>query len=228
MILVIPARGGSKGVPRKNLIKVGGIPLVVRGIMAGLNANCVSRVVVSTDDNEIGELSKKAGAEVIVRPKAISGDVVMPDLAVSHVLNHIKSSNEPLSDVTCFMQPTSPFTTSDDIDCAYEKFCKNSCDSMFSGVLTHSFLWKMNGLKYLNPVNHDSTYRIGRQQLDSQFMETGAFYLFKTKGFLDVQHRFFGNIGVYEMPANRSIDIDDYFDLEMANIFADNISRTSK
>ena len=91
---------------------------------------------------------------------------------------------------------------------------------MFSGVLTHSFLWKADiNSKYLEGINHDSSLRLGRQQLDPQYRETGALYLFKTSGFLEVNHRFFGNIGVYEVPSHEAIDIDDEFDLELARYF---------
>jgi len=220
MIMIIPARGGSKGIHRKNLIKVGGIPLVERAVRAGLSARCVSRVIVSTDDTEIMKLCRKIGAEVLERPEDISGDVIMPDAAVSHVLNNIKNSGSELTDIACFAQPTSPFTSSNDIDSAYRKFCDTKCDSMFSGVLTHSFLWKADiNSKYLEGINHDSSLRLGRQQLDPQYRETGALYLFKTSGFLEVNHRFFGNIGVYEVPSHEAIDIDDEFDLELARYF---------
>ena len=229
MIVIIPARGGSKGIPKKNLTKVGGVSLVERSIKAGLNAKCVSRVVVSTDDSEIMKLSEDSGAEVIIRPEGISGDIIMPDAAVLHALNTIQSSGGQLSDVTCFIQPTSPFTTSNDIDFSYENFCQANCDSMFSGVLTHSFLWKkIDESEYVKSVNHDSAYRLGRQQLEPQFSETGAFYMFKTQEFLRVGHRFFGNIGVYEIPAQRAIDVDNFHDLELAEFFENKIQERNK
>ena len=112
MIMIIPARGGSKGIHRKNLIKVGGIPLVERAVRAGLSARCVSRVIVSTDDTEIMKLCRKIGAEVLERPEDISGDVIMPDAAVSHVLNNIKNSGSELTDIACFAQPTCLLYTS--------------------------------------------------------------------------------------------------------------------
>ena len=90
------------------------------------------------------------------------------------------------------------------------------------------FLWKADNnsqYKYLEGINHDSSFRLGRQQLDPQFRETGAFYLFKTEEFLKVNHRFFGNIGVYEVPSQNAIDIDDEFDLELARYFANKIKK---
>lgn len=216
MLVVITARGGSKEIPKKNLSKVGGLTLVERSIRCALNANCVERIIVSTDDHEIGQLSSTAGAEVYERPAELSGDEIMPDHAVVHVLQTIVNSGESLPSVTCFVQPTSPFTNSEDLDKAYELFKSNKCDSMLSATASHYFLWEITEKTYVKPTNHNSSVRVGRQNLKQQFVESGNFYLFRSDKFIETKHRFFGNIGLYPIPKVRAIDIDNFDDLNIA------------
>ncbi|WP_141726237.1 acylneuraminate cytidylyltransferase family protein, partial [Actinacidiphila rubida] len=116
VLAVIPARGGSKGVPGKNLAPVGGVPLVARAIQACTGALRVTAVVVSTDDPSIAEVARSAGAEVVLRPAAIAGDTATSEAAVLHAMDaHAAMSGTP-SDVVVLVQCTSPFITSEEID----------------------------------------------------------------------------------------------------------------
>ena len=217
-VAVIPARGGSKGIPRKNLQEVGGVPLIVRGINSCLGARSIDRVVVSTDDQEIRKISEIAGAEVIMRPADLSDDVIMPDAAVIHAIETLRDHEGYEPDNVLFLQCTSPLTTANDLDLACAQFSAEGADSLVSVTSNHSFLWKRAADGTLSAINHDSRVRIGRQEINEEYRETGAFYLMRVKPFLESGHRFFGRIIGYEMPADRSVDIDEPFDLKMANM----------
>jgi N-acylneuraminate cytidylyltransferase len=115
-LAIIPARGGSKGLPRKNLKKVGGVPLVARSVRSALAASAITRTVVSTDDEEIANVAREAGAEVIMRPNSISGDEASTEPALLHVLETLDTDEGYHPDLTCFIQCTSPLTTSGDLD----------------------------------------------------------------------------------------------------------------
>jgi CMP-N-acetylneuraminic acid synthetase len=217
-IAVIPARGGSKGIPRKNLQKVGGIPLVVRAVNSCLEARSIERVVVSTDDQEIAEVSRSCGAEVIVRPAELADDVIMPDASVVHAIDTLWQEESYEPEDVFLLQCTSPLTTFQDLDCAYRKFAENKADSLLAVTPSHMFLWKNCDGVDLAAINHDSSVRIARQEIIDEYRETGAFYLMRVSGFMETHHRFFGRIVGYEIPSNRSIDIDDFSDLKLANL----------
>lgn len=215
---IIPARGGSKGVPRKNLRTVGGVPLVVRAIRAAQGCTQVRGVYVSTDDEEITAMAERNGASIIRRPDALSGDTASSESAILHALEAGAGSIPP-PDVICFMQCTSPFTQASDIQGALETLAREKSDSLFTATRVHHFLWKRDP-ESMAGINHVHNERKRRQDRQAEFMENGAFYIFKREGFLAAKHRFFGKISVHEMPPNRSIEIDTEDDLIMSNIIS--------
>jgi len=115
-LAIIPARGGSKGIPRKNIRPLAGKPLIAYSIEAALQAESVNRVVVSTDDSDIVKVSKQYGAEIVWRPDEISGDKVSSELALLHVLDQLNKSENYIPDFIVFIQCTSPLMLSKDID----------------------------------------------------------------------------------------------------------------
>ncbi len=193
-VVVIPARGGSKGVPRKNLRRVGGIPLVARAVINASAATLVDRVVVSTDDPEIAAVAREWGAQVIDRPAEFADDTASSESVVAHALDDL-GENGVVIDVVVLLQPTSPFIDSSDLDAAIERVLRHECDSVFSAVESWGFLWRHAAGRGMG-VNHDPAVRPRRQDREPQFLETGAFYVMDADGFARAGHRFFGTVGI--------------------------------
>ena len=214
-IAIIPARGGSKGIPGKNLRRVGGVPLVARTIHAALSAPSVDRVLVSTDSAEIAEVARRAGAQVIDRPAELSGDAASSESALLHALESCEEEPE----LTVFLQCTSPFTSADDIERAIQRV-RGGADVAFAVVPSHAFLWKAGPDGGLIGINHDSAVRLRRQDLDPEWRETGAFYVMRTSGFRAAGHRFFGRVEGVETESRLALDIDDTDDLVHARRLA--------
>ena len=213
-IAVIPARGGSKGIPRKNLIDYGGEPLVVRTVRLALAANVFEKVYVSTDDNEIATVAKDAGAEVVIRPKPLASDTASSESAVLHVLEEHHLKYEQYPEITVFLQCTSPFTTIEDIQSSIDKIAREGCDSVFTASEHHAFIWTEGDLSQgWSGVNHDSKMRLRRQDLAPEFIEAGNLYCFRTEGFLTKKHRFFGRTEGVLIPKWRTFEIDSSEDL---------------
>ena len=215
-IAIIPARGGSKGVPRKNVRNVAGKPLLAWNIEAAKQAQSVDRVIVSTDDEEIARISEQFGADVIWRPAEISGDTASSESALLHVLEVLKKQNETPEQIV-FLQATSPLTTSDDIDACVAKLEHEDADSAFTAKVFFYFIWKMNQDGSCDGINHDKRFRPRRQDREPQFEENGAVYVMKTDGFLKARHRFFGKTVMSLMPEERCYEIDTEADLDVAD-----------
>lgn len=185
-LALIPARGGSKGIPGKNLMEVGGIPLVARSIRAALNSAGVSRVVVSTDDPAIAAVSRQHGAEVVMRPAAIAGDTASSESALLHALDQLATQG-PLPPLLVFLQCTSPFTTGEHLDKVLEALDGPELNSAFAVSPWHGFLWREDG----RGINHDPRQpRQRRQDLEPAYLETGAIYAMRTEAFLSCGSRF--------------------------------------
>lgn len=212
VVAVIPARGGSKGVPGKNLAPVGGVPLVVRAVRAARAARLVQRVVVSTDDPLIAEVARNAGAEIVARPAELSGDTATSESAVLHALDTIGAD----AVVALLIQCTSPFLTSSDIDAVTGAVLSDGADSAFTAARTHGFLWHLDG----TGVNHDASQRLRRQDRRVEMLETGAAYAMRVEPLRRSGHRFNGRIRPVEVDPARTLEIDDPADLERARLLA--------
>ncbi|MCP4833808.1 MAG: acylneuraminate cytidylyltransferase family protein [Phycisphaera sp.] len=211
---IIPARGGSKGIPRKNLWRLNGKPLVCWAIEAAQAAERVGSVVVSTDDAEIAEISRAAGAKVVMRPAAISTDTASSEAALIHALENLDET----PDLTVFLQCTTPLTQGGDIDACIGRLIDTQADSAFTASESHRFLWKRQDDAV--GVNHDGAERRRRQDLETEFSENGAVYVMRTPGFLSFRHRFFGRTVISEMPASRSWEIDSLEDIRIVQALA--------
>jgi N-acylneuraminate cytidylyltransferase len=209
-IAVIPARGGSKGVPGKNLRPVGGVPLVVRAVNAAQSSALIDTVYVSTDDHRIAATASEAGAEVIERPAELSGDEAGSEAALLHALEQL----DDYPQVLVFIQATSPFIDVPALDRAIERVRDGEDDVVFSAVETYEFLWTASG----EGVNHDPSTRPRRQDREPHYRETGAFYVMDAAGFREARHRFFGSIGIAEVDQRSAIEIDNLTELELANV----------
>ncbi|MEV0255853.1 N-acylneuraminate cytidylyltransferase [Streptomyces sp. NPDC050732] len=142
VLAVIPARGGSKGVPAKNLAPVGGVPLVARAIRECLAARLVTDVVVSTDDHVIAEAARAAGAEVVLRPAAIAGDTATSEAAVLHAMDAHEALHGTTVDVVLLVQCTSPFLTHEDIDGVASAVAEHGADTAVTVAPFHGFIWR--------------------------------------------------------------------------------------
>jgi YrbI family 3-deoxy-D-manno-octulosonate 8-phosphate phosphatase len=217
VVAVIPARGGSKGVPGKNRAPVAGIPLVSRAARAALAAPSVDRVLVSTDDPAIADLAREAGAEVVERPAEIAGDTATSEAAVLHALD----AAAPDADVVLLVQCTSPFLTTEDIEAVTVAVTTGGADSAFTAAPSHGFLWRPDG----TGINHDPAGRPRRQDRPVELLETGAAYAMRVAGLREFGHRFFGHVRPVEVDPARTLEIDDPADLERARLLAPVLDR---
>lgn len=229
VVAIIPARGGSKGVPRKNLRRVGGVPLVERAVRTAQETDGIDLVVVSTDDDEIAAVSRAAGARVVRRPAEISGDTASSESAILHALDELDAQGER-ADVVAFLQATSPFIPREALSGAVHDVCERRADSVFAAHETYGFLWSQGATRHEGAgqadagaavaLNHDAARRPRRQDREPHFLETGAFYVFRAEGFRAAQHRFFGRIRIAEVPEWTAIEIDDEQQLRIARALA--------
>lgn len=214
VIAIIPARGGSKGIPKKNIVDFCGRPLLAWSIQQAKQATLVDEVYVSTDSEEIGAVAKSYGAEVIVRPPAISGDTASSEDALVHALAYLKEKGLPDCEYVVFLQATSPLRESVDIDNAIRTITKEKADSLFSGAdIGDFYIWAKRDGK-LCSVNYDSTDRKRRQEYGEQFVENGSIYVFKPEVLSTYHNRLGGRIAISLMEFWKSSEVDDDESLE--------------
>ncbi|WP_051723378.1 acylneuraminate cytidylyltransferase [Streptomyces albus] len=244
VLAVIPARGGSKGVPGKNLAAVGGVPLVVRAVRECLASRHVTDVVVSTDDDAIAAAALGAGAEVVRRPAGIAGDTATSEAAVLHAMDAHEARHGRGTDVVLLVQCTSPFLLREDIDGVAAAVAEEGADSALTVAPFHGFVWRetggaggaggadgtgatdgtgdetgAGGIDGVG-VNHDKAHRPRRQDRPQDFLETGAAYAMDAAGFREVGHRFFGRTVPVRTDPARVLEIDDPHDLARARALA--------
>jgi YrbI family 3-deoxy-D-manno-octulosonate 8-phosphate phosphatase len=219
VVAIIPARGGSKGVPGKNLRRVAGRSLVQRAVDACVTATSIDVTYVSTDDAKIAQAARAAGAEVVERPADLSGDTASSESALLHTLDHLGSSGtEP--EIVVFVQCTSPFIDPGDLDRAVGMVATGEADSVFAAVATYEFLWRSGPDGQASGINHDPAYRPRRQEREPHFRESGAFYVMSVTGFRAARHRFFGRTAVVQVPELSAVEIDHDHDLTLASALA--------
>ena len=217
-LAAIPARGGSKGIPRKNILPLAGKPLIAHTIEQAHRAANVTRVAVSTDDPEIAAVSGRYGAEVIRRPAEISGDGASSESALLHALDHLREAEQYEPDIVVFLQCTSPLTLAEDIDGTVGALLGRNADSALAVTPFHYFLWRENEDGNAHGINHHKSVRPLRQEREPQFLETGAIYVMRTAAFREARHRFFGRTAMYVMPPERCLEIDEPVDLRIAEL----------
>ncbi|MER6143531.1 acylneuraminate cytidylyltransferase [Streptomyces sparsogenes] len=237
VVAVIPARGGSKGVPAKNLAAVGGVPLVARAVRECLASRRVTDVVVSTDDAGIAAVARGAGAEVVQRPPAIAGDTATSEAAVLHALDAYEATHGITAEVVLLVQCTSPFIVREDVDGVAGAVLDDGADTALTVAPFHGFVWRdaedgmdegtADGAGAAGEaagggygVNHDKSYRPRRQDRPQDLLETGAAYAMRVDGFRAERHRFFGRTALIRTDAARVLEIDDPHDLARARALA--------
>ena len=216
---IILARGGSKGVPGKNLRPVGGVSLIGRAVRAGRAAEQVAAVYVSTDDAEIAAEAALHGARIIDRPAELSGDTATSESGWLHAVPLIRE-DLPALDKLVFLQCTSPFTTGADIDGCLAEMIAKSTDCALSVTEDHSFLWGFDAEGRGVGINHNEReQRKRRQDLPPQFCESGAIYSVRLEPFLRTGQRFCGSVALY--PVNHPpVEIDTLDDFALCSQLA--------
>ena len=217
-LAIIPARGGSKRLPRKNILNLCGKPLISWSIEAGLKSKYIDKVVVSSDDTEILNISNEFKVQVIKRPNELASDTSTSFDVVQHAIDNLESYEYIL-----LLQPTSPLRNENHIDKAIEILEEKNADAVISVCeMNHNPLWSntlddslsMEGFISNNLLNNRS------QDLKKYYRLNGAIYLCKTDKLLKEKSFFLKkNIFAYVMNSNNSIDIDTKEDFELASLY---------
>lgn len=214
-VVVIPCRGGSKGIARKNLQAVHGIPLVVRTIFTCLEAG-INDIFVSTDNDEIGAYARAAGARVIDRPHELAQDESSTDSVLSHAIQALLELGFVAEDNLFLLQATSPFTKSKTIQRAYTHLQNNPDSGVFTATEWHGFVWDLKEA-VASPFFHDFKHRKRRQDLTPQILETGGLYGGSIARFKDSEVRFVQPLVPILVDRVEAIEIDSLGDLNFCN-----------
>ena len=209
IVAIIPARGGSKGVPRKNIQLLAGKPLIAHTIEQALQARQINRTIVSTDDAEIAAISEQYGAEVVMRPPELASDTASSESTLLHTLEYLQQTEEYQPDLVVFLQCTSPLRQPDDIDNAINVIIKDNADSLISLTASEEFIWTKVGKEFTS-LSFDYKNRKRRQELDTIYYENGSLYVFKPETLRKYKNRLGGKISAYLMKSWQRVDIEDY------------------
>jgi CMP-N,N'-diacetyllegionaminic acid synthase len=215
---VILARGGSKGLPNKNIKKFCGKPLIYWTISQSLNSKCFEEVWVSSDSDKILQISKKIGANIIKRPKKLSNDSSSSEAAWLHALQFIEKKFGKI-DIFFSPQVTSPIRESKDIADAIKIFKDKKLDSLFSSNTFPALtLWQEDNKSKLNSINYDYKNRSLRQFDKKQYIENGSFYMFTPQTLLKYNNRFGKKIGYSIMDFWKMFEIDNISDFKLCEL----------
>ena len=205
IIAIIPARGGSKGIPGKNIKNFEGKPLISHSIEYAQDSKLVREIYVSTDDDQIAHISKTAGAKIIKRPAKFATDTSSTESVIKHSLNNI---DDP-PDIVILLQPTSPLRPKNSLDPIINKFIDGKYDSMLSLSPSNNFFWNIENSK-ITP-EYDYLNRKRRQDITSdekKYFENGSVYIFTRDHFESNNNRLGGNIGYVIFPEEYGYEID--------------------
>jgi len=219
ILCLIPARGGSKGIPNKNIIDLNGFPLISYVINAAKKSGIFDKIIVTTDCKKIANISREYGAEVpFLRPKKLSTDKSLVQEAIVHALNYVKSYDK-IYDYMCLIQPTSPLLLATDICNVLEILIKKNADMVVSvGESSINIRWARSLPKDMNmTVFASNVCGTNKQCFENVHYLNGAIYLGKWNIFYNKRDYYNKNTYAYIMPYERSIDIDNYLDLKIAD-----------
>ncbi len=222
MIAIIPARGGSKGIPRKNIKLLNGKPLIAYTIEAALQAKSITRVIVSTEDQEIAEIAKKYGAEIpFMRPKELAMDNSSATDLYIYIINQLEKIINKKIESFIALLPTSPLRTGKDIDRAVQIFLEKKADSVLSvNEAPHHPSWflKLSEDGRLTSFFNKPMSMKNRQEEQKTFIPNGAIYVLKTSILKNQKTYYTNKTYAYILPSERSIDIDNPIDFTLAEI----------
>jgi CMP-N,N'-diacetyllegionaminic acid synthase len=217
VLAIIPARGGSKGILRKNLQKVAGKPLVVHAVEQAMAADNVDIVLVNTDDDEIAEVVSRPGVVVMERPPDMASDSAKVDPLLIWTVQEYEKKTGARVDIVVLLYPTAPLRKSATIDEAIRLVSVGDCDSALSLYEENLYLWGVDD-GVARPTNYDPQKRAPRQTENwNQWVENKAVYVMKRDLLLDTGCRLGGRIGYVEMNKLESVDVDSLEDLVLIN-----------
>lgn len=227
ILCIIPARGGSKRLPGKNIMEIAGKPLIAWTIEAGLKSDHITRLVVSTDNKEIAEISRSFGAEVpFIRPEHLARDSTGSFQVIEQCLDYFKKNEQSEFEYIILLQPTSPLRQKSDINEAFNLLFSKKGKAIISVCETeHSPLWSNTIEENLSMVNFLNKDIINTQSrfLPKYYRLNGAIYIYETKSLLKEKQLFLNeNIYAYKMSKKNSIDIDDQIDFDLAELYLKN------
>jgi CMP-N,N'-diacetyllegionaminic acid synthase len=231
VIAVVPARGGSKGIPRKNVAPLGGRPLLAWSIETALGVRYIDRTIVSTDDQAIDEVARRAGAEVYRRPDDLATDAALVADALRDLIHTLRDEGESAG-IVVLLEPTCPFRSTKDVSACIEMLVTGDKDSVATfreAELNPHRAWTIaNGTPASFIPGADPW--LPRQQLPSAYQLNGAVYCFRAEGLQPGEAGLlFGDTGAIIMPEDRSVDIDSPADLLIAEqLLADGGTRATK
>ena len=220
---IIPARGGSKGIPRKNLVELHGQPLLAYTVRAAQSSRRLGRLILSTEDPEIIEVGRRLGVDVpFVRPAELAGDTVGSVAVVRHALDEVERQESARYDAVVLLEPTSPLRTADDIDEAIARLEATGADSVVSVCRVdapHPIKMQVIQDGYLRPfLPQHWREGLARQQLLPVYALNGAVYAVRA-GLVREHDTLWGERTIpLVMPSERSVNIDSLLDLTLAEI----------
>jgi CMP-N-acetylneuraminic acid synthetase len=212
---LVPCRGGSKGIPRKNVREVAGEPLLAHTVRASRDAERVDRTIVSTDDAEIKEAALEAGAEVpFDRPAELATDEALIEPVIEHAVEWLREHEGETYDTIALLQATAPLRTAEHVDEAVATYEAEDADSLVAVSEGDSYRWREtpDGAEI---VNYDSRKR--RQEKEPEYVESGALYLVDTDLFLETGDLQAGKTALSVLDRVSALDIDEPFELWMAD-----------
>lgn len=216
ILAIVPARGGSKSIPRKNVKEIGGKPLIAWTIEAAQKSKYIDHLVVSTEDHEIASVSRSYGAEVLLRPEELAQDDTPGIDVVLHAVEQLQGYS-----YVVLLQPTSPLRTTEDIDQCLESLVSNgapACVSLCEVDQPPHWMYIVNEQNKLQPIVDNINQYYRRQEIPKTYALNGAIYVAETE-WLFLKKSFLSEETLpFIMPRERSIDIDVPFDLEFADI----------
>jgi len=208
VLAIIPARGGSKGIPDKNIKDLAGKPLIAWTIEAALKSVFVTKTVVSSDSDVILKIAQKYNADVLKRPAHLASDTARSEPVITDVLEQLKKES---FDYVILLQPTSPLRTAVDIDKAINKLLNSNGTALISVYPPHHHplkAFKTDADGFLKGLVNDDYPFTPRQALPKTFYPNGAIYLIKTALFLETGKLFTDKTIAFEMSADKSFDLD--------------------
>tara|TARA_Y100000590_G_scaffold467955_1_gene648745 strand:- start:861 stop:1583 length:723 start_codon:yes stop_codon:yes gene_type:complete len=219
IVAIILARGGSKGIPKKNIKKFCGKPLIGWSILQAKNIDQISSIWVSTDDNQIAKIARSYSVNVIKRPKNISKDTSSSEQGWKHAIKEIEQLTNDKIDLVVGIQPTSPIRESVDIKKGIQKIIRKKADSLFAASPIKDFLiWESSKNSILKPVNFNPKLKRHRQELKKQIIENGSFYIFKPKILQKYKNVLSGKVTYQIMEFWKTFEIDEKNDIEFCEL----------
>lgn len=218
---IIPARGGSKGVPSKNIKMLAGKPLIAWTVGSALRAKTLHRTIVSTDDEKIADISRKYGADVpFIRPKKLARDSTPTLPVLQHAVKYLEETEDCCCEIIVTLQPTSPLRDESDIDNAVTKLIETNADSVVSVCeAEHSPYWmkKLKKDKVYPFIKTKKEYS-GRQALPKVYRLNGAIYVTRRNVLMKDRNILGKDTRALVMPLEKSIDIDTPLDFKLAGL----------